>query len=128
MKYVYSDMTPSLKIGGDGNIKKVYDKDVILQSIRTIMATVSGERVRNPIGANLVRLLFKPMNDDLARRIRTEILDTIIKHETRVTPEAFSVIANYDGNYYDVYMRLRITGIHTPVVEHFRLRSFSGQI
>lgn len=125
MNYVYSDMKPTLEIARDGNVSKNYDVDVIVQSIRTILATVSGERVRNPIGARVVRLLFEPMSDDLARRLRTEILETIIRYEPRVSPDAFSVVPNYDNNSYEIYMLLRIEGIQRPIKEVLRLRSFA---
>ncbi len=125
MNYVYSDMKPTLEITRDGNVSKNYDVDVIVQSIRTILATVSGERVRNPIGARVVRLLFEPMSDDLARRLRTEILETIIRYEPRVSPDAFSVVPNYDNNSYEIYMLLRIEGIQRPIKEVLRLRSFA---
>ena len=125
MNYVYSDMKPTLEITRDGNVSKNYDVDVIVQSIRTILATVSGERVRNPIGARVVRLLFEPMSDDLARRLRTEILETIIRYEPRVSPDAFSVVPNYDNNSYEIYMLLRIEGIQRPIKEVLKLRSFA---
>lgn len=125
MKYVYSDMKPTLEVKPDGNVAKNYDVDVIVQSIRTILSTVSGERVRNPIGAGVVRLLFEPMTDDMARRLRTEILETVIRYEPRVTPEAFSVIPNYDANSYEIYMLLRIKGIERPIKEVLKLRSFA---
>jgi phage baseplate assembly protein W len=125
MNYVYSDMKPTLEITRDGNVSKNYDVDVIVQSIRTILATVSGERVRNPIGARVVRLLFEPMSDDLARRLRTEILETILRYEPRVSPDAFSVVPNYDNNSYEIYMLLRIEGIQRPIKEVLRLRSFA---
>lgn len=124
--HIYSDMTPTLQLTGDGNVKKLYDIDVVVQSIKTILSTVSGERVRNPIGARVVRLLFQPMSADLARLLRTEIVDTLVAHEPRVDIENFSIIPNYDGNFYEMKLLIRVKGIRNTSVVNYRMRSFAG--
>lgn len=125
--YTYSDMKPTMAITKDGNIERIYDWDVIVQSVKTILSTVSGERVRNPIGARTIRLLFNPMSPDMARQIRNEIVDSILQHEPRVSIDTFTVTPNYDGNYYDVYMVLRAEGLSQRYSETIKLRSFAGE-
>lgn len=125
---IYSDMSTTLDITKDGVVSKVYDSDVIVQSIKTILATVSGERVRNPIGASVVRLLFQPMNDILVRQLRTEIVDTILRYEPRVTIELFNIVPFYDENYYDISLVVKIKNIAKVQKIDFKLRSFSGNI
>lgn len=125
---VYSDMKPTLEITREGTISKVYDSEVVVQSIKTILATVSGERVRNPIGASVVRLLFQPMNQHLVKQLRTEIADTIVRYEPRVSIESFNITPYYDENYYDIAMLVRIKGIAQVQKVDFKLRSFAGNI
>lgn len=125
---IYSDMTTTLEVTKDGAVSKVYDSAVIVQSIKTILATVSGERVRNPIGASVVRLLFQPMNDILARQLRTEIFDTILRYEPRVSIELFNIVPFYDESYYDISLVVRIKNIAKVQKIDFKLRSFSGNI
>lgn len=125
---IYSDMTTTLSVTSDGVVSKVYDSAVIVQSIKTILATVSGERVRNPIGASVVRLLFQPMNDILVRQLRTEIVDTILRYEPRVSIELFNIVPFYDENYYDISLVVKIKNIAKVQKIDFKLRSFAGNI
>lgn len=125
---IYSDMSTTLGVTRDGVVSKVYDSAVIVQSIKTILATVSGERVRNPIGASVVRLLFQPMNDILVRQLRTEIVDTILRYEPRVSIELFNIVPFYDENYYDISLVVKIKNIAKVQKIDFKLRSFAGNI
>lgn len=126
MSYVYSDVNPFLTITSAGNIPILVDEEVVLQSVKTIISTVSGERVRNPIGTRLLRLLFQPMNDDLSRQIRSELTTAILRHEPRVDIMSFNISPNYDGNYYDTNIIMRIKGIQGSRSIRTRLRSFSN--
>ncbi len=123
--YVYSDLNSKLKQSADGNFNILYDEDVIVQSIKNIMATVSGERVRNPIGSSLVRYLFEPMDDDITDDIRNSIYNIIKTYEPRVEIARINVSANFEGNFYDVAMELRIRNLKRPVRVATRLRALN---
>lgn len=124
-KYVYSDFDSHLTIDDNGNVKVLYDEDVIIQSIRHIMATVSGERVRNDIGGSLIRLLFQPIDDELTEDIRDILIDSITKYEDRVIIESISVEPLYDLNAYNIQMRFYIRELNKNVSYQTALRSFS---
>jgi phage baseplate assembly protein W len=124
-KYVYSDFDSHLIIDDNGNVKVLYDEDVIIQSIRHIMATVSGERVRNDIGGSLIRLLFQPIDDELTEDIRDILIDYITKYEDRVIIESISVDPLYDLNAYNIQMRFYIRELNKNVSYQTALRSFS---
>jgi len=124
-KYTYSDVHKSLSDDMSGNVTILYDEDVIIQSIKNIMATVSNERVRNPIGSSLVAHLFEPISQETAGDIRSEIMDMIRIYEPRVDNMRVRVIADEDSNSYDVRMSLRIKNINRPVQLDTRLRSFA---
>lgn len=123
---VYSDVNPLLTITSTGAIPINYDEDAVLQSVKNIFSTVTGERVRNPIGTRILRLLFQRMNDDLARQIRNEIAGAITRYEPRVEIISFVLTPNFDNNYYDASMNLRIKGIQGTQNIRTRLRSFTN--
>lgn len=123
---VYSDMHPTLKIKEGGSIEILYDEAVIVQSIKNIFATVSGERVRNPIGSRILRLLFQRMTFDTARQIRGELAGLITRYEPRVDIVSFTLNPNFDGNSYDAKLQVKIKGIERPQIITTRLRSFAG--
>lgn len=123
--YVYSDAHKTLKINPSGNVDIKYDEAAIIQSIEMIFATVSGERVRSPIGSALIRLLFQPISDDTARDIHTMIHRDITQFEPRVEIRQLRVTPNYDRNYYDVQVQLRIKKIKRPLLFETRLRSLT---
>lgn len=125
---IYSDMSPFLKISNSGAVETVYDADVVVRSIKNIFATVSGERVRNPIGSRILRLLFQRMDADLARQIRNELAGAITRFEPRVEIINFTLTPNFDQNSYDASLLIKIKEIPNPQLVETRLRSFSGNI
>lgn len=125
---IYSDMSPFLKISKSGTVETVYDADVVVRSIKNIFATVSGERVRNPIGSRILRLLFQRMDTDLARQIRNELVGVITRFEPRVEIINFTLTPNFDQNSYDASLLIKIKEIPNPQLVETRLRSFSGNI
>ena len=123
--FTYSDFESRLSITDSGNVKVLYDKDVIIQSIKHIMTTVSGERVRSSFGGSLVGLLFQPMDEDLVFEIRRILTDAILKFEPRVGITQISVYPNYDGNYYDIRFDLFIKDINEVLQYDAKLRAFN---
>jgi hypothetical protein len=123
--YTYSDFDSKLQVTDSGNVKIVYDIDVILQSIKHIFTTVSGERVRTDIGGSLVRYLFQPMSADLVDDIRRNIVQSINKFEPRVEVLNIRIFPNYDGNYYDISLELYIRDINQTAQYSAKLRAFT---
>lgn len=125
MPYTYSDFKSDLSISSKGNPVVIYDEDVIIQSLKTIFATVSGERVRNPIGSALVRLLFQPMRPETARDIKYELKRVIEIYEPRVNIKSLRVIPNFDQNTYEINIDLTIAGLNKRLGFRNRLRSLA---
>lgn len=109
-----------------GDIIVTYDVDTILQSIRTILSTIPGERVRNPIGSNLIRYLFEPINPETADSIRTECWNAINRYEPRVSIQNISVVPNEDRNYYDVQMVVIIKKLNIKTRTSIKLKSLGN--
>jgi phage baseplate assembly protein W len=123
--YVYSDFTSHLNIDANGNIIVLYDEEVIIQSIKHIMATLSGERVRSDIGGSLVRLLFEPMNYYTTENIRRILSSSISIYEPRVEIDQLVISPNYDLGAYDIRMELIIRSLNKRLTFPTRLRTFS---
>jgi hypothetical protein len=122
--YTYSDFDSKLSLMRSGNIKINYDEDAIIQSIRHIMATVKGERVRSDFGGGIVRFLFEPISADTADMIRHNIIQVITNFEPRVEVRQVIVNPDPDTNTYGVSIDLYITELARRKIFETRLQSF----
>lgn len=121
----YSDFHPKLRLTSSGNVSVIYDEDVIIQSIRTILATVQGERVRTNFGSSMVRYLFEPISVDTAEDIRAGLIEAIVKHEPRVEVSRVMVRPDPDANSYSVMIELYISELSKRKIFETKLRSFA---
>jgi len=124
MNYAFSDFKTGLNITSSGNVEIIYDEDVIFQSLRHIFSTIVNERVRNPIGCQLIRYLFEPVALDTAREIRNELRTILELWEPRVDILNISVIPEEDQNTYRVKMEIDIPILRKRSIFSTRLRSF----
>lgn len=124
MRYVYSDVSPFLEENITGDINVLYDADVVFRSLRNIMSTISGERVRNPIGSTLVGFLFRPVSDDVAEMIVDELKRVIREYEPRITNLRITARPYPDRMMYDIQLRFGILGLDGSQVMNAPLRSF----
>ena len=112
MSYVYSDVDSRMRIRNDGNPVIHYDEDAIIQSIKNLLSTVTGERVRNPIGSSLIRTLFESISTDAATDIRQALITSIQRYEPRVTIKTVQVTPLFDQNRYEIVIDLRINSLN----------------
>jgi phage baseplate assembly protein W len=124
MSYTYSDFDSRLTITREGSILIKYDRDVIIQSIKTILSTITGERVRSPIGSSLIRMLFQPINDDNIAEIQYRIQSDITRFEPRVEILNLQVSPNYDANRYDIVMNIKIKELGEVIPFATSLKAF----
>lgn len=125
MDYTYSDFDSRLKITKEGSVMIKYDRDVIIQSIKTILATITGERVRSPLGSSLIKMLFEPVNQENVIVMKQKILRDIQTYEPRVDILNLQVQAYPDNNRYEVKMNLRIRKLGMVFPFKTNLRSFA---
>lgn len=123
--HVYSDLDKSLAIDRSGNVTIHYDEAAIVQSIKALMATVNGERVRSGFGGSLVRLLFEPIGENAGQLIGYELKELIENYEPRVSINRISIEVDYDRNSYDITILLRISEINRTTRFTTRLRSLA---
>ncbi len=75
--------------GGEANVR---------ESIRILLLTAQGERLRRPdYGAGLERFLFEPNNPGTWRAIEETIRRQLARWEPRVNVESITVIADPDN-------------------------------
>lgn len=122
--YIYSDIDPFLQPTSGGDIKIYYDAEAVFRSVKNIMATVSGERVRNPIGSRLLGLLFEPISDDVAEDISDEIKRVISAHEPRIKNLRVNIKPSIDELTYHVSLSFSIKGLDGSEVMQVPLRAF----
>lgn len=125
MNFVYSDFESTLRITDSGNVKVLYDDDVIIQSIRHIIATMKGERVRTDFGSSLIRVLFEPMTEYTTETIRRLLFEGIRTYEPRVSIKTILVSPNYRNGSYSISMELVIREIDKLIVYDTMLKNFS---
>jgi len=124
-KYTYSDFDSRLKVTKEGAVLIKYDQDVIIQSIKTILSTISGERVRTPLGSSLIRMLFEPVNQKNVLMIKQKIIKDIQIYEPRVDLLNLQVQAYPDENRYELSMNLRIRELGLTFPYTTNLQSFA---
>lgn len=122
--YVFSDMHKGLNINSRGDVEILYDVDAIEQSIKAIMATVSGERVRNPLGSTLVGLLFQPMTSRVVDSMKDEIRRVIRLYEPRVSIRTIEITPDYNKNIYDILLEFDVVGLTGRFNTNTKLKSF----
>lgn len=124
--FVYSDLHPTLNITDGGEVVILYDDEAITQSIKNILATITGEQVRNPIGSKLVSYLFQPMSNMTATAIKSEITRVIKQFEPRVNIARINITPNQANHYYDVALQFNIVGYAQIKSFSTKLRTFGG--
>ena len=122
-KYIYSDINSTLKSDPTGNYEIEYDRDAVIQSVKNILSTINGERVRNGIGSTLVRYLFQPMSSDTTDEIRTTIIRNIREYEPRIQRLNVRVKEDKTNNQYKVYIDFTVNRFSQPIQYQTNLRA-----
>lgn len=97
---VYSDV--NIDLGKGSSYELLYDEDAIRRAILNIISTRRGSRpFRRDFGSNLMEILFDPLDEITARRIRTMLMNDIAAYETRVVLQEVEVLLDHelDGYY-----------------------------
>lgn len=87
------------------NYTLVYDEDSIKNSVLTILRTAKGSRpFQRNFGTSLLNLVFEPLNNLTAARIRTELFEAITSEEPRLS--ITNLIVRVDENLDSYYVNL----------------------
>lgn len=123
--YNYSDVDKSLAVDSFGNVKILYDEDVIIQSIKMLIGGYYGEYVRSGRGSRIIEYLGRSIQPDTADDIKDELIRLISDYETRVQIIRIVVFPNPDQNKYDIEMNLRMLPIGRSFIFNTGLRALS---
>lgn len=109
----YSDIDLNFKPNPiSGDITILSDADAIKRSLKNLLLTNYYERpFKSDFGGNLSAYLFENFTHAGSEILRTQILTTIKKLETRVSVLSLEVKANEDENRYDVSITFAIDAI-----------------
>lgn len=88
----------------------IYGERAIIESLRNIFYTESGERFFNRnFGSRLHQLLFEGMNEELAQLISMTIYNVLKTNEPRIEvyPLGIQVTPDYENNSYNVIINYK---------------------
>jgi len=91
------------------------NEDAIKRSIRNIVQTLPGERFFNStLGSNLSKSLFDFVDYGSASSVETQIYNSIVNYEPRVSNVTVEVSPRYDENAFDITVYFDIIGQDFP--------------
>lgn len=101
-------------ITSQGQIKEVFDKEAIENSIIMWLTSYNTDCIRNPgRGGYLVHFLQKPMSETNKDDIRDSIVDGLYQdYELLVDLKSIDVIPNYNEKYWEINIEAFITEIN----------------
>jgi len=101
---------------------KYTNEDAVKRSIRNIIQTNKGERPFQPeIGCNVRSLLFEPMVETTAIRMKDMIEDAVAKYEKRARVLSVEVYPFEARNAYDVFIVFEVINSVNPVTLNLTL-------
>jgi|TARA_B100000287_G_C20613152_1_gene772890 phage baseplate assembly protein W len=101
------------------DVSAVKDDNAIKQSIRNLVMTSPGEKLFQPtIGCQVYAMLFEPLDAFSVDAIKSEIINTINQHESRVQLREVNAVPFSGNNKLAVTITYQIVGI--PIVEEVK--------
>ena len=92
------------------------NENAIARSVRNLILTVPGEKPFEPdIGSRVTDMLFENMDQITANAIRSEIKNTLVNNEPRISWKEVLVEPNFDDNEYNVTINYIIVGIDADI-------------
>lgn len=112
----WKDIDIWLRQKRDGDVLEMHDIEAIKNSLRNILLTRPGGRRMLPQFASMIyQLLFEPMDEITARKLKDSIFESIQRWEDRVNVESLSVVPNYDTNTYSVDLLFTVKSANSEI-------------
>jgi phage baseplate assembly protein W len=113
----------SLPFNGGGVFNKTYStQDQVKSNLINLLLTYKGERILNPeFGADLPRLLFEPINNELIQKIQDQIINNVNIYVPEIILINIEVTPDIDHNtlYVMVEYQLKISGNKDKIIIDF---------
>ena len=91
------------------------NSNAISRSIRNLILTVPGEKPFQPdLGSEVYDSLFDQLDQITATSIQSQIENTIIRYEPRVSLTSVDVKSNIPNNAFDVLITYEVIGVDLP--------------
>lgn len=98
-----------------GDVLKKIDINSINQSLKTLLYTMPGERLFQPlVGTPLYRLLFEPLDDVSMTLVDQAIEHTIQNFEPRIELNLVQIVPDEENNEINISIFYTIKGTQTP--------------
>ncbi len=113
---IYKDLDLSFSAHPErGDVLKKLDISSIIQSLKSLLFTMPGERPFQPnLGSPLYNLLFEPLDDISMALIDKTIEHTIQNYEPRVTLDLVQIVPNDEENEVQISIFFTVKGTQTP--------------
>lgn len=113
---IYKDLDLSFSAHPErGDVLKKLDISSIIQSLKSLLFTMPGERPFQPnLGSPLYNLLFEPLDDISMALIDKTIGHTIQNYEPRVTLDLVQIFPNDEENEVQISIFFTVKGTQTP--------------
>jgi phage baseplate assembly protein W len=109
----YTDSPELYKDSEVGDLKPIYDKKAIINSIKNILTTSPGEKLLNPtFGLDLRSHLFDTVSETRAFFLGTELYDGLTTQEPRISIDRLDVVAVIDDQEYDITLSLSVPSLN----------------
>jgi len=113
----------SIPFNGGGVFKSTFStKDQIKSNLINLLLTYKGERVLNPqFGADLPRLLFEPINNEILLKIENQIVTSVSTYIPEITITNIEITPDTDKNtiYVNVIYQLKLSGTTDNIIIDF---------
>jgi phage baseplate assembly protein W len=103
-------------------VLSIFFKNIIFKLFGNLLLTYKGERILNPeFGADLPRLLFEPINNELIKKIQDQIINNVNIYVPEVILTNIEVTPDIDYNtlYVMVEYQLKISGNKDKIIIDF---------
>jgi len=110
----------SIPFNAGGVFNQTYaTKDQIKSNLINLLLTYKGERVLNPeFGADLPRLLFEPLTNELYPKIQNQIISSVNTYIPEITILNIEIIPNADSNSVNINIdyKLKLSGQQDNII------------
>ena len=110
----------SIPFNAEGVFNQTYStKDQIKSNLINLLLTYKGERIENPeFGADLPRLLFESLTEDLYPRIQNQIISSVNTYIPEITILNIEIIPNIDYNTININIsyELKLSGQQDNII------------
>ena len=110
----------SIPFNAGGVFNQTYaTKDQIKSNLINLLLTYKGERVLNPeFGADLPRLLFEPLTEDLYPKIQNQIISSVNMYIPEITILNIEITHNIDYNLINIKLdyKLNLSGQQDSII------------